>query len=290
MTARTTKARVLVTGGTGQTGSRVASRLAELGFAVRVGSRAAHASSGATEQVRFDWADASTHAEALRGAQRAYLVAPDLVDDPSTLMRPFLTRALESGVRRFVLLSSSAVPDDAPGLGAVERALREQAPEWAVLKPSWFMQNFINMRHTHGPSLLHEGVVVTSTGDGRVGFIDAEDIAEVAARALADEVSHDAAHTITGPEALSYDDVAAILSRVTGRSLAHVRVDDAEAKRRMIATGMPERYADLLVGLDALIRDGAEDRVTDTVERVTGRPPRSLEAFARAHLAALRGE
>ena len=290
MTAHTTTDRVLVTGGTGNTGRRIASRLAELGFAVRVGSRAAPAPGGATEHVRFDWADPSTHAEALRGVHRAYLVSPALVDDPATLMRPFITRALESGVRRFVLLSASAIPEGATGHGAVERALREQAPQWAVLKPSWFMQNFIDPRYMHGPSLLREGVIVTSTGAGRVGFVDTDDIAEVGVRALADEVSHDAAHTITGPEALSYDDVAAILSRVTGRSLKHVRVDDAEARRRMIATGMPESYADLLVGLDAAIRDGAEDRVTDTVERVTGRPPRSLEAFARANSAALRGE
>ena len=290
MTAHATKESVLVTGGTGNTGRRIAERLTELGFAVRAGSRGAPASSGATEQVRFDWADASTHADALRGVHRAYLVAPALVEDPSTLMRAFITRALESGVRRFVLLSSSAIPDGAPGIGAVERTLREQAPQWAVLKPSWFMQNFLNLQHAHGGSLRREGIVVTSTGAGRVGFVDTDDIAEVGVRALADEVSHDAAHVITGPEALSYDDVAAILSRVSGRSLKHVRVDDDESRRRMIATGMPEPYADLLVRLDAAIRGGAEDRVTDTVERVTGRPPRSLEAFARANVDALRGE
>lgn len=290
MSAQAKKESILVTGGTGNTGGRIASRLTELGFAVRTASRAAPASSSAAEHVRFDWADASTHVAALRGIDRVYLVLPALVDDPSTLMRPFITRALESGVRRFVLLSSSAIPDGTPGIGAVERALREQAPQWAVLKPSWFMQNFVNHQHAHGASLRREGVIVTSTGDGRVGFVDTDDIAEVGVRALADEVSHDAAHTITGPEALSYDDVAAILSRVSGRSLKHVRVDDAEARRRMIATGMPEGYADLLVGLDAAIRAGAEDRVTDTVERVTGRPPRSFEAFARANAEALRGE
>ena len=121
MTAHATKESVLVTGGTGNTGRRVASRLAELGFGVRVGSRTAPAPSSATEHVRFDWADASTHADALRGVHRVYLVAPALVDDPSTMMRPFITRALESGVRRFVLLSSSAIPEGATGIGAGDR-------------------------------------------------------------------------------------------------------------------------------------------------------------------------
>lgn len=282
-------ARALITGGTGNTGRRVASRLLELGFQVRAASRAAPAPGSAGEHVRFDWADASTHALALEGVDRVYLVAPALVEDPSTLMVPFIERALASGVRRLVLLSSSAVPDGAPGLGGVERFLRERAPGWAVLKPSWFMQNFVDPRHPHAASLMREGTVVTATGSGRVGFVDADDIAEVAARALADEAPHDTAHVITGPEALGYADVAAILSRITGRPMRHLPVDDGEARRRLLAAGMPEPYAALLVGLDAAIRDGAEDHVTDTVARVTGRPPRRFEDFARAHAHVFQG-
>ncbi len=279
--AASTTPSILVTGGTGNTGRRIAARLAELGLAVRTASRAAASND---DHVRFDWGDPATHAAALAGVTRAYLVAPALVDDPAALMLPFIARALESGVRRLVLLSSSAIPDDAPGLGAVERAMRSSAPEWAVLKPSWFMQNFLDRAHSHGATLLRDGVIVTSTGAGRVGFVDALDIAEVGVRALADERSHDASHVITGPEALSYTDVAAILARVMDRPIRHVNVADDEARGRLVASGMPERYAQLLVALDAAIRDGAEDRITATVERITGRPPRGFETFAREHL------
>jgi ergot alkaloid biosynthesis protein len=278
----TAATRVLVTGGTGTTGRRIAARLTALGLAVRTASRAADPS--ARDHVRFDWHDPATHAAALADVARVYLVAPALVDDPAPVMLPFLERALAGGVRRVVLLSSSAIADGAPGLGAVAREIRTRAPEWAVLRPSWFMQNFLDGDHMHGATLLRDGVIVTSTGHGRVPFVDADDIAEVGARALADERSHDAAHVITGPEALTYDDVAEIVARVSGRRVVHVHVDDAAARARLIAGGMPERYARLLVGLDAAIRDGAEDRVTDTVERVTGRPPRSFAAFVRAEL------
>jgi len=146
------------------------------------------------------------------------------------------------------------------------------------------MQNLVEPTMPHGRTLLHDGVVITSTGAGRVGFVDADDIAEVGVRALADDRSHDAAHVITGPEALSYDEVAAIVGEVLGRATRHIKVDDEEACRRWVASGMPPQYAARLVGLDAAIRGGAEDRVTDTVERVTGRRPRSFAAFARAHL------
>ncbi|NRD65938.1 oxidoreductase, partial [Corallococcus exiguus] len=100
--------------------------------------------------------------------------------------------------------------------------------------------------------------------------------------------SHDTAHVITGPQALSYDDLAAILSRVSGRSIRHVHATPDEAQRHLQDSGMPEAYARFLTMLDTLIRDGTEDRVTDTVQRVTGRAPRDFESFTRAHLDAWR--
>jgi uncharacterized protein YbjT (DUF2867 family) len=277
--------RVLVIGATGNTGRHIAARLTELGLTVRTATRGDRAPDSTPEHVRFDWADASTHEEALSGVDRMYLVAPALVEDPSVLMLPFIERALERGVRRVVLLSSSAVPEGAPGLGTVHRAIRERAPEWAVLQPSWFMQNFVDARHHHGANLQRDGLLVTATGEGRVGFVDARDIAEVAVRALADEASHDTAHIITGPQALRYDDIAAVISQVAGRPIRHVHADPDEARRLMMGAGIPERYARLLVQLDEAIRQGGEARVTGTVARVTDQEPRSFEAFAREHAA-----
>jgi ergot alkaloid biosynthesis protein len=275
--------RVLVIGATGNTGRHIVSRLTELGFTVRTATRQERPPDSTPEHVRFDWADASSHEAALSGVDRMYLVAPAMVEDPSVLMVPFIERALERGVRRVVLLSSSAVPEGTPGLGTVHRFIRERAPEWAVLQPSWFMQNFAEARHHHGTSLKRDGVLVTATGDGRVGFVDARDIAEVAVRALADERSHDTAHVITGPQALRYDDIAAVLSQVLGRPIRHVHVDPDEARRHMMGVGMPEQYARLLVQLDEAIARGTEAHVTQTVSRVTSREPRTFEAFARAH-------
>ncbi|WP_434045570.1 MULTISPECIES: NmrA family NAD(P)-binding protein [Sorangium] len=274
--------RVLLTGGTGTTGRAIAARLEAAGARVRVASRSAPAPRGGLEHARFDWADPATHDAALRGVDRAYLVAPAAVEDPSALMLPFVDRALAAGVRRLVLLSASAVPEGAPGIGAVHRALRERAPEWTVLRPSWFMQNFIDPRHPHFAAIAARGEITTATGGGRVGFVDADDIAGVAARALLDDTPHDTAHVITGPEALSYDDVTAILSEVAGRAIRHVRADEDAARAHLVQGGMPAAYAAFLVRLDLAIRDGAEDRVTDTVQRVTGRAPRAFRDVARA--------
>lgn len=190
-------------------------------------------------------------------------------------------------MRRAVLLSSCAIPEGGPVLGQVHRAIREMMPEWGVLQPSWFMQNFTS--GMHGGTVRANGEIVTATGQGRVAFVDVGDIAEVAFRALTDLEPHNRAHVITGPQALSYGEAAAIISEAAHRPVHHVSISGAQLRERLMGTGMLEGYAALLAGLDEAIKNGAEDRVTSTVQEVTGRPPKSLVKFARAHAPVWRG-
>lgn len=272
--------RFLITGGTGTTGSRVAAALTDQGMSVRIGSRTP---APGTHQVRFDWADPTTHGPALTGTDGIYLVPPIGDSAPARLMVPFLERALEAGVRRFVLLSSSAIAEGDPGAGEVHRALRQLAPEWAVLRPSWFMQNFVTPGHLHVESIRTADEIVTATGQGRVAFVDADDIAAVAARALTDDRPHNTGHLITGPEALSYADVAEAVSKVSGRAIRHRPVPVAEFTERLAAVGIPEAFARMLAAMDDDIAHGSEDRVDPAVQRITGRPARALADFAAEH-------
>ena len=277
---------VLVIGATGNTGSVLAARLRDAGVPVRAASRRAATDAG-MEQVRFDWEDAATYGPALAGIERIYLVAPVRVADPTLaasperVMVPFLRRALDAGVRRAVLLSSSAIPEGGPALGQVHRAVREIIPEWSILQPSWFMQNFTS--GMHGEAIHTDGEIVTATGEGRVAFVDVGDIAEVAFRALTDAEPHNRAHVITGPEALSYAEAAATISEAAHRPVRHVSISRAQLTERLMGAGMPESYAALLANLDDAIKNGAEDRVTSTVKAVTGRPPRPFADFAAAN-------
>ncbi|MDS0131904.1 MULTISPECIES: NAD(P)H-binding protein [unclassified Amycolatopsis] len=268
---------VLVLGGTGTTGRRVVAGLRAGGFAARAATR----KPGEAGQVRFDWADRSTHADALRGVSAVYLLAPIGEASPAGLVAPFLDDALAAGVRRVVLLSSSAVTPDTPGLGDLQRLVRA-APEWAVLKPSWFMQNFT------GEHLVAQGVrdgeIVTATGDARVAFVDAGDIAAVAVRALTDPVPHNTDHVLTGPAALSYAEAAAIVSARLGRPVRHRAVGTEAFAASLTTSGIPAEFARVLAALDEDIRRGAEDRVTPAVEQVTGRPPRSFETFVQEEI------
>ncbi|MGU3497613.1 NmrA family NAD(P)-binding protein [Mycobacterium sp. C31M] len=271
---------VLVTGATGHTGSLVVTGLTDAGVTVRAASRSPEPGG-----VRFDWADPTTHADAVAGVDRMYLVAPVGVANPAPLVRPVLERGLADRLRRVVLLSASATEPSDTGLGALHRLVTELAPEWAILRPSWFMSNFVGDHPVAAG--LRDGVLTTATGDGRIGFIDVADIAAVATTILlqADPVSDE--YILTGSQALSYAEVCAIYTRLTGRPARHHAVGAAERARQMVDSGLSAEYAHILAGMDERISLGSEDRVTDTVFRVTGRAPRTVEEFLGARVTLL---
>ncbi|MFJ2830422.1 NAD(P)H-binding protein [Streptomyces sp. NPDC087263] len=275
----------LVIGATGTTGSRVAARLAAEGRRVRAASRRATPVDGASP-VRFDWDDPTSYEASLAGADRVYLIPPLGAPDPAAVMLPFLRQARAAGVRRAVLLSSSAIPAGGPAVGRVHQALPGLFAEWAVLRPSWFMQNFTG-DHAHARTIRADGTIRTAAGEGRVGFVDADDIAAVAVHALAGAQAPNTDLLITGPAALNYSGIAAVLTEVTGRTVTHSRLTYEQMRDRLTAD-MPVEFAAMLAGMDQAIAEGAEDRTTDTVQRLTGRPPRSFRAFAERELGRLR--
>ena len=263
---------VLVTGATGKVGKRLAERLQTAGLEHRLGSRHPSGDAG----MVLDWWDNDTWGPALNGVSSIYLIAPR--GDAAPVMIDFVRQAITAGVRRFVLQSGSPVPPGAPGTGTVHAWLADNAPEWAVLRPSWFMQNFTEA--LNGQTIRAEGAIYTAAGDGRVGFIDAVDIAGSAFGALTAPAPLNADPILTGPSAITYDEAAAIIGRVLGRPIEHRRVTPAEVARRHVENGVPELTAHMLGFADVAISNGTEDRVTNEVKTVSGAEPVSFEAFA----------
>ena len=277
MTLASELRRVLAIGATGTTGGLLCRELIGRGVPVTAASRTGCGTAGA-RSVQFDWYSPATYERAVAGAEAVYLIAPTGEPAPEAVMRPFLQYAASKKVRRAVLLSSSLVPAGGPGLGRVHELVAETFDEWAVLRPSWFMQNFTN-DHMHARNIGDRGLITTATGDGRVAFIDAHDIARFASAILVGQNAPNTDLTLTGPSALSYADVASIISRASGRTVRHQQTNYQHMCEIHRSNGLPEAYAEMLAGLDALIATGAEDRVTDTVARVTGRTPTTFETF-----------
>lgn len=266
--------RILVTGSTGTTGGLLATLLRDRGVDVAAATR--RPTSG--DQVRLDWSDPATFTSALSGCDSVYLVAPTDRVDQMAAMRPFLEHAVERLPGVLVLLSAASLPAGGPMMGTVHAWLRDHAPRWAVLRPSWFMQNFTGQ---HLPSILSDGCLYSATGDGRVAFIDAVDIAAVAAAALLVPERASGELLLTGPQALTYDEVAAMIGHMAGRDVRHCRLSILALTERYVSFGLPLDYATLLANMDEAIAHGAEDRVTDVVEKTIGRRPTTLQAFLK---------
>ena len=283
----TNEKKILVTGGRGKTGGQVVKRLAELGYGVRVASRSETTKIAGAEAVKFDRTDNANHAEILDGVRAVYMVAPAMEIEPFDVMSEFVTLASTVGVNRFVLLSASSIPEGGPAMGRVHRFLRETVSEWAVLRPSWFMQNF--SLGSHLPTIRDESLIYSACEDGRIPFVDVRDIAEVAVRALTDPKPHNTDHTITGPRAISYDTAAEIVGEAVGKPIRHVRLTRDELTDRWVEFGLGREYGAMLADMDVAIASGTEDRTSNTVELVTGTPAGSFEAFVQENIDVWRG-
>jgi len=182
---------ILVLGGRGKTGRRVARRLEDRGFGVRIGSRAA--------DPRFDWNDADTWASVLQGVGAVYIAyQPDLaVPGAVEAVRSFAEAALAAGVRRMVLLSGRGEEE----ARRAERALQETDADWTIVRASWFAQNF---SESFLLDAVLAGEVALPAGGTREPFIDTEDIADVVVEALSDTSHIARIYEVTGPRLLSF--------------------------------------------------------------------------------------
>jgi len=276
--------KILVIGGTGKTGRRVVRRLKAAGAQTRIQVRTASRTGG---DVPFDLGRPQTWAPALDGVAAVYIVEPDLRPglDRRARVPALVAEAVAAGARRLVLLSAHGVGeagDDHP-LKSAEQAVRDSGVGWTILRPDWFSQNFSEAFWRQG---ILAGTLALPTGDGRTPFVDAEDIAEVAAAALTDERHSGRIHYLTGPRAVSFGEAADLIGRATGRTVRHVDVAPETFVERQVANGVPPDVARLLTGLLVDIRDGRGAAPSAGVERALGRPPRRFEDYVAQTAAA----
>ncbi|WP_410571075.1 NAD(P)H-binding protein [Amycolatopsis sp. cmx-4-61] len=262
--------KILILGGTGKTGRRLARRLEAAGRPVRTASR----TGGNTP---FDLAAPATWAPALDGVTAAYVVEPSLQAGGGRIPA-FVAEAVAAGVRRLVLLSAGGVgaADDSHPLKAAEEAVRASGADWTILRPDWFAQNF-----SEGPWLpsILAGTVSLPAGDGRTPFIDADDIAAVAAAALTEDRHSGRTYQLTGPRAIGFGEAADLIGQATGRPVRYVDIAPETHVARQLAAGVPLEVARLFTGIFAAIRDGSAPEPADGVERALGRPARPFEDY-----------
>ncbi|MEU6862368.1 NAD(P)H-binding protein [Streptomyces sp. NPDC046876] len=274
---------ILVTGATGTVGREVL-RLLPADLPVRVMARVPDRVQGApagAETVRGDYTDPRSLAAALGGIRAVFLVTADLRRDDGE----FLRLARSAGVRHVVKLSAAAVED--PRADDVitrwqrgnEELLRASGMEWTLLRPRSFMSNALSWAGS-----VRSGQVVRALyGDSANSCVDPRDLAEAAAGALTGRIPAGAAHTLTGPQALTAVEQTALLAELLGRPL---RFEELDADRARAALGRrhPDAVVRALLHSAQRQREGAKSRVDDTLPRLLGRPARSFRTWAADHL------
>ncbi|WP_030861293.1 NmrA family transcriptional regulator [Streptomyces sp. NRRL S-37] len=265
MTQDTGNTTLVVTGATGRTGSRVARAAGAAGLTVRAASRA----------TGFDWADRSTWADALRGADAASLVHLADVGAPGTAeaVGELAGTAVGLGVRRLVLLSARGEDQALP----TEEALRASGADWTVVRAAWFAQNF-----SEGPlaAEVRGGELVFPAGEVAEPFVDVRDVAEVVVGAVTGGERY-AGRTlsVTGPRLLTWGEAVAEIAAATGRPLAYRAVPARDYGEALAGLGVPPKEAGFLTELFGTLLDGRNARVEDGVRRVLRREPRDFAEF-----------
>jgi uncharacterized protein YbjT (DUF2867 family) len=282
MTNTTETTPILVIGGTGKTGRRVASRLRDMGEAVRIGSRSNSPASGgkspAVDWASFDWHDPSGWADAIAGTKAIYITyQPDLaVPGAVEAIRLLAKTALELGTRRLVLLSGRGEPE----AQAAEAALRESGADWTVIRAAWFAQNFSESFLLD--AILSGEVALPIDPNVREPFIDADDIADVVTAALTDRRHIGQLYEVTGPRLLTVAEMVEEIARATGWPIRFRTIPAEAYAEGLAAAGVPEDMAQMVLYLFGTIMDGRNESLADGVQRALGREARDVTAYAEA--------
>ncbi len=278
---------ILITGATGRVGGATLKQLSNRGVPVRAlvrnAAKAALVAGPLIETAIGDLAHPHSLEAALEGVASALLVSP-LDPHQVELQGNFIDAAKRTGRVHVVKISGLGTALDSSVRSGrwhaqTEKYLEDSGLPFTHLRPPFFMQNILRF----APTIRASGEFVGSLNQGKVAMIDVEDIAAVAATALTTSAHAGKLYVLTGPEALSYPDVADRLSRSLGKAVTYKDVPLEVMRERLLASGMPSWHVDVQVDFSTALSAGQASAVTDTVEAVTGKPARTFEQFIREH-------
>lgn len=279
---------ILVIGATGNVGYEVVQQLKQLGAPVRAASvnvGAARAKLGdGVEIVPFDFLNPDTFAATFAGVERMFLVRPPKLANVPRDIAPAVMAAQAAGVKQVIFLSLQGV-EDKPYVPhyKIEQLIRESGMGWVFLRAGFFMQN-LSTTHRQDIAVLHD--LFVPAGNAKTGFVDVRDIGEVAAKLLIDANTSNRVYTLTGGQALTYNEIATVFSDVLQ---VPIRYSNPPAWRflwHLVQAGQPIGYAVVVTLLYVGTRNGMASQLSNDVAELLGKPPRTIRQFVEDYRAA----
>lgn len=278
---------ILVTGATGTIGSSTVKALKARGARFKVGTRSPDKLKGqGVEAVLFDWEKPETFGPALQGVEKVFILTP-VSDKQTEYTQALVDAAKKAGVKHIVKLSVMGA-DQEPGIAlgrlhrSSEKAIEKSGIAWTMLRPTFFMENFINF---YGADPKKDSTVYAAHGDGKAVWVDGRDVGEVAAAVLTSKGHEGKVYDLTGPEALGDAEVVSILGQALGRKYSYVAVPDEAARKAMTDMQMPAWLVEGFMELNMLIKNNWVATPATGVKDVLGRPPRSFKEYAKDYAA-----
>ena len=276
---------ICVTGASGTLSSEVIRQLES----VKVPFRGAYFSNKKAEAARargieaviIDYTRPDTLRAAFQGCEKLFLLGPNALNQ-SDLERNAVEAAKAAGLRHIVKQSVMGAAEESYSLAKVhrpvEKAIELSGLAWTFLRPNSFMQNAVTFM---GETIRAEAAFYSASSQAKVSHVDVRDIAAVAVKVLTGPHYEGNAYTLSGPEALTYDELGSELSEALGRPISHINLSPSDLKSGMLAEGMPEAISDRMLDLERYFREGRGSCITNDIKQVTGREPRRFAGYVR---------
>lgn len=275
---------IFVTGASGNVGREVVSQLKTRLINFRVGRRpnSLNANQADNSSVVFDYLDPDTFGAAVKGCKAVFLLRPPAISNTKATLNVFIDIARRELVEHFVFISvAGAASNPILPHHAVEQNLVAHKTGWTILRPGFFAQN---LGDAYREDIRTDSRIYVPAGAARVAFVDARDVATVAVMALTDTARHNGkAYTLTGPQALAFDEVATMLSQVLGRSIAYEPANIASYMGHLRARGVPLTQMLVQTALHVGLRFGQAETVDPTLAQLLGGNLHSVSDYVLAN-------
>jgi uncharacterized protein YbjT (DUF2867 family) len=289
---------ILITGASGNVGSEVVRHLSSSRKDINI-KAAGHSvesvrkvirSDDRIEPTELDYDKPDTLRQALKGVQKLFLLTPfqsDMVELSSNMLKEVKNAGNINHIVKLSVMGADAEPGITGGRlhRQAEKMIEDSGISFTFLRPNFFMQNFVNFL---SQMIREQGSFYLPAGDGKVSFVDIRDIAAVAVQALTNNYHSKKAYTITGQEAISYEDAAKIRSEQVSKNISYVNVSEEQTREGMKSMGMNEWFINSMMELYDITRMGYASQVSSAIEEITGRKPISFSQFARDYAESFR--